>query len=126
MNNSRYLLVPLVVCAASVGAQAQTTGTISGRVTNRNGGAVEAVSVGLEGQPKGDITDEQGRFRIRQVAPGQYTLIVSAVGLKTEQQTVTVVAGQTTTLNFALAESAAELKERAERSSRERQPRQPI
>ncbi|MGI4866356.1 MAG: TonB-dependent siderophore receptor [Janthinobacterium lividum] len=111
MNNSRYLLFPLVVFAASATAQAQTTGIITGRVTNSNGGAVEAVSVGLQGQPKGDITDEQGRFRIRQVAPGQYTLIVSAVGLKTEQQTVTVAAGQTATTNFTLAESAAELKE---------------
>lgn len=111
MTSSRYLLFPLITCAISATAQAQTTGTITGRVTNRNGGAVEAVSVGLEGQAKGDITDEQGRFRIRQVAPGQYTLVVSAVGLKTEQQTVTVVAGQAASINFSLAESAAELKE---------------
>ncbi|MVN77970.1 TonB-dependent siderophore receptor [Hymenobacter sp. HMF4947] len=111
MNNHRYLLLPLVVCAVSATAQAQSTGTISGRVTNSNGGAVEAVSVGVEGQAKGDITDEQGRFRIRQLAPGQYTLVVSAVGLKTEQQTVTVVSGQTAAINFTLAESAAELKE---------------
>jgi iron complex outermembrane receptor protein len=111
MNNYRYLLFPMAACAITATAQAQTTGTISGRITNSNGGAVEAVSVGLEGQPKGDITDEQGRFRIRQVAAGQYTLVVSAVGLKTEQQTVTVVAGQTATVNFTLTESAAELKE---------------
>ncbi|HET9505709.1 MAG TPA: TonB-dependent receptor [Hymenobacter sp.] len=111
MLSSRSLLFPLLTYAISTTAQAQTTGTITGRVTNRNGGAVEAVSVGLEGQPKGDITDEQGRFRIRQVAPGQYTLMVSAVGLKTEQQTVTVVAGQAATVNFMLTESAAELKE---------------
>ncbi|RZK29310.1 MAG: TonB-dependent siderophore receptor, partial [Hymenobacter sp.] len=111
MNSIRYSLFPLVVCAASATAQAQTTGTITGRVTNSNGGAVEAVSVGLEGQAKGAITDEQGRFRIRQVAPGQYTLVVSSVGLKTEQQTVTVTAGQAATANFMLAESAAELRE---------------
>lgn len=111
MNNSRYLLFPLVVCAAATAAQAQTSGTITGRITNSNGGAVEAVSVGLQGQTKGDITDEQGRFRIRQVAPGQYTLVVTALGLKTEQQTVTVTAGQTATANFSLAENAAELKE---------------
>ncbi|RZK22310.1 MAG: TonB-dependent siderophore receptor [Hymenobacter sp.] len=111
MKSTRYLLFPLVVCAASATAQAQTTGLISGRVTNSNGGAVEAVSVGVQGQAKGDITDERGFFHIRSVAPGQYTLVVSAVGLKTEQQTVTVVAGQTATVNFMLAESAAELKE---------------
>jgi iron complex outermembrane receptor protein len=111
MPSLRYSLFPLIVCAAAATAQAQTTGTITGRITNSNGGAVEAVSVGLQGQPKGDITDEQGRFRIRQVAAGQYTLVVSAVGLKAEQQTVTVTAGQAVTVNFALTESAAELKE---------------
>jgi len=111
MNSFRYLLFPLVACAVTATAQAQTTGTIRGRITNRAGGAAEAVSVGLQGQPQGDITDEQGRFQLRQVAPGQYTLVVSALGLKTEQQSVTVVAGQTATANFSLAESAAELKE---------------
>ncbi|MDJ0364987.1 TonB-dependent receptor [Hymenobacter sp. H14-R3] len=111
MNSFRYLLFPLVACAITATAQAQTTGIIRGRIVNRSGGAAEAVSVGLQGQPQGDITDEQGRFQIRQVAPGQYTLVVSALGLKTEQQRVTVVAGQTATANFSLVESAAELKE---------------
>jgi iron complex outermembrane receptor protein len=101
----------MVACAITATAQAQTTGTIRGRVINRNGGAVEAVSVGVQGQAQGAITDEQGRFQIRQVAPGAYTLVVAALGLKSEQQTVTVVAGQTATANFSLTESAAELQE---------------
>ncbi|TVT37678.1 TonB-dependent receptor [Hymenobacter setariae] len=126
MNPSRYLLFPLVVCAAATTAQAQTTGTINGRVTNSNGGAVEAVSVGLQGQTKGDLTDEQGRFRIRQVAPGEYTIVVSAVGLKTEQRTVTVTAGQTATVDFALTESAAELKEVVVRGNRTNKFNRPV
>jgi len=111
MNTSRLLLFPLAACAITASAQAQTSGAVQGRITNSSGGAVEAVSVGLQGLPLGDITDEQGRFQIRRVAPGTYTLVVSAVGLKTEQQQVTVTAGQTTTLKVMLAESAAELKE---------------
>lgn len=111
MTSPRSLLFPLAACAITATAQAQTTGTVQGRVTNSSGGAVEAVSVGLQGQPLGDITDEQGRFQLRRVAPGTYTLVVSAMGLKTEEQQVTVTAGQTTTLKVVLAESAAELKE---------------
>jgi iron complex outermembrane receptor protein len=114
------------VCAAATTAQAQTTGTINGRVTNSNGGAVEAVGVGLQGQTKGDLTDEQGRFRIRQVAPGEYTIVVSAVGLKTEQRTVTVTAGQTATVDFALTESAAELKEVVVRGNRTNKFNRPV
>ncbi|NML66535.1 TonB-dependent receptor [Hymenobacter sp. RP-2-7] len=110
MNSIRHFFSLALLVWASA-AFAQSTGGIRGRVTNRNGGAVEAVSVGLQGLPQGDITDDQGRFMIRPVAPGTYTLVVSAVGLKTEQQSVTVTAGQTATVNFSLAESAAELKE---------------
>ena len=106
-----HLLLVVLLVAGALPAWAQTTGTIRGRITTSTGGGAEAVSVGVQGQPQGDITDEQGRFQIRQVAPGQYTLVASALGLKTEQQRVTVVAGQTATANFTLAESAAELKE---------------
>lgn len=111
MLSSRFLLLLFLLVGYSGSAWAQNTGTIRGRITNSSGGAAEAVSVGVQGQPQGDITDEQGRFQIRQVAPGQYTLVVSALGLKPAQQSVTVVAGQTATVNFSLAESAAELKE---------------
>jgi iron complex outermembrane receptor protein len=82
--------------------------------------------VGLQGQTKGDLTDEQGRFRIRQVAPGEYTIVVSAVGLKTEQRTVTVTAGQTATVDFALTESAAELKEVVVRGNRTNKFNRPV
>jgi iron complex outermembrane receptor protein len=111
MNCFRYLLFFLLLTGYTAPTWGQATGSIRGRVTNRTGGGAEAVSVGLQGQAQGDITDEQGRFQIRQVAPGQYTLVVSALGLKTEQQTVTVEAGKTATVNFTLAENAAELKE---------------
>jgi iron complex outermembrane receptor protein len=111
MKSTRLLNFLLLLLSYTSVALGQATGSIRGHVTNRDGGAVEAVSVGVQGQAQGALTDEQGRFQIRQIAPGQYTLIVSALGLKTEQQSVTVVAGQATTANFSLAESAAELKE---------------
>lgn len=111
MKLSRLFYLSLTLLFWAGVAWAQTSGTIRGRVTDNNGGAVEAVSVGLQGTTQGDITDEQGRFSIRAVAPGTYTLTVSAVGLRSEQQQVTVTAGQVTTVAFTLAESASELKE---------------
>jgi iron complex outermembrane receptor protein len=80
-------------------------------VTTTDGEAVEAVSVGVQGQTFGSITDSQGRFTINNVPEGSYTVAVSAVGLKSAQQTVTVTSGQRATLDFRLAESAAELQE---------------
>ncbi|MFD2719130.1 TonB-dependent receptor domain-containing protein [Hymenobacter monticola] len=96
---------------ANGSAQAQATGSIRGRVTTTDGEPVEAVSVGVQGQTFGSITDSQGNFTIGNVPVGSYTVAVSAVGLKPAQQPVTVTAGQRSTLDFRLAESAAELQE---------------
>lgn len=92
-------------------AWAQQTGSITGRITTTDGDAAESVSVGIQGQPLGGITDSEGRFRIGSVPAGTYTLMVSFVGLKPAQQQVTVEAGQRATVDFKLAESTAELKE---------------
>jgi len=118
MKLSRLLFLSLTLLFWAGVVQAQTTGSVRGRITSSNGDAVEAVSVGLQGTTQGDITDEQGRFTIRGVAPGTYTVVVSAVGLKTEQQSITVEAGQAATANFSLAESASELKEVLVRGNR--------
>ena len=115
----KHLTLFLFTLLAWMGtARAQAPGSIRGRITNSNGGAVEAVSVGLQGQALGDITDERGRFEIRPVAAGTYTLVVSALGLKTEQKQVTVEAGQAVSVDFSLTESAAELKEVQVRGNR--------
>ncbi|MBR7721637.1 TonB-dependent receptor [Hymenobacter properus] len=92
-------------------AQAQGTGSIRGRVTTTDGEPVEAVSVGVQGQTFGALTDSRGQFSIGNVPAGTYTVAVSAVGLKAAQQEVTVMAGQRATLDFRLTESAAELQE---------------
>ena len=118
MTNSRpsaswpflILLVSLFTLVSN-STQAQTTGSIRGRVTTTDGEPVEAVSVGVQGQTFGSITNSQGNFTINNVPAGSYTVAVSAVGLKSAQQSVTVTAGQRATLDFRLAESAAELQE---------------
>jgi iron complex outermembrane receptor protein len=112
LSFQRFIILLVSLFALLHGAaQAQTTGSLRGRVTTTDGEPVEAVSVGLQGQTFGSITDSQGQFTINNVPAGSYTLAVSAVGLKSAQQTVTVTAGQRTTLDFRLAESAAELQE---------------
>lgn len=105
----RYLFL-LVTCWATP-AWAQQTGSIAGRVTTTDGGAAESVSVGVQGQPLGSVTGNDGRYRIAAVPAGTYTVVVSFVGLKPAEQQVTVVAGQRATLDFRLAESTAQLQE---------------
>ena len=105
----RYLLLLLAICALP--ARAQPTGSISGRVTTTDGDAAESVSVGVQGQALGGITDGQGRYTIRAVPAGSYVVVVSAIGLKPAQQPVAVVAGQRAALDFRLDQSTAQLQE---------------
>lgn len=105
----RYLFFLITICILP--AWSQQTGSIAGRIITTDGDAAESVSVGVQGQPLGSITDSDGRYCIISVPAGTYTLMVSFVGLKPAQQQVTVAAGQRATLDFRLSESTAELQE---------------
>lgn len=111
MNWLRYLFFYTVLLSCSGAAWGQATGSISGHVTTTDGDPAEAVSVGLQGQVLGSVTDGQGRYLLSNVPAGTYVLRVSLVGSKPEQQAATVSAGQRTELNFRLTKSTAQLQE---------------
>ncbi|RYY17579.1 MAG: TonB-dependent siderophore receptor [Cytophagaceae bacterium] len=89
----------------------QHHGTIRGVVRTSDGKPASFVSVGIPKLGKGANTAEDGSFQITGVEAGTHVLQVSVVGLKPQQQPITVVAGETTKADFALPESAAQLKE---------------
>ena len=111
MQHLRFLGFATALLATSLTAQAQQTAAIRGRVTTSDGNPAEAVTVGLKGRGQGTITNNQGYYVLERVRPGQYTLVVSAIGLKGEEKTVTVSAGQGTTADFTLAENTEQLRE---------------
>ena len=104
--------VGLVTCAAPVAtAQAQqgARGTVSGKVTSaENGEPMPGVSVSLAGQTIGALTRGDGSYRFVALA-GKYQLVVRQIGFATGGQPITVVAGQTVTVNVALKRAAASL-----------------
>ena len=96
---------------AATGRAHQQHGTVRGIIRTSDGKPASFVSVGIPKLGKGANTAEDGSFQITGVEPGTHVLQVSVVGLKPQQQTVTVEAGQTAQADFALTESAAQLKE---------------
>ncbi|UOQ77578.1 TonB-dependent receptor [Hymenobacter sp. 5516J-16] len=111
MNTLHHLglISTLSVCALS--ASAQQTGSIRGTITTADGRPAEAVTVGLKGRGQGAISNNQGQFVIERVRDGQYTVVVTAVGLKSEERAVTVSGGQSVSLDFTLTENAEQLRE---------------
>jgi TonB-linked SusC/RagA family outer membrane protein len=80
------------VCAPVLAAQ---QGTISGRVTDQvSGQPIAAARVTLVGTAVRSQTNAEGRYRLVDVAPGQVTLRVSAIGYGAVNRPVTVAAGE--------------------------------
>jgi iron complex outermembrane receptor protein len=102
----------IILLHGTMCAMAQSNhGKINGKITTSDGKPGAYVSVGLKGSSKGTVSDDNGHYTIDGIKPGTYTLKVTYIGLAPQEQTATVTAGQTSTINFILSENASELKE---------------
>ena len=91
--------VPAPVLAAS---QAQT-GTVTGAITDAaTGQPIVGAAVAVEGTELTMQSGPGGRYAMVNVPAGQQSLTVTLIGYVTQRRQVTVVAGRTAELNFAL------------------------
>lgn len=102
------ILVLLLLCMGGVMAQ---TGTISGNVKTTDGQPAADVNVSLKGEAKATTTSISGTFEFKNIKEGDYTIIVSYVGLKTQERSVQVKSGRDQRLDFTLTETAGQLEE---------------
>lgn len=101
----------LILVLLTLPAWSQSTGSLRGTVKTSDGNPAQLVSVTLEEIHKGTTADREGNFEIRNLVPGSYTLVVSFVGLASQQKPVEIRAGETATVDFVLSENARELEE---------------
>lgn len=86
-------------------------GTLTGQVLTADGKPAEFVYVVLRGSRVGAVTDSGGQFALKAPA-GTYELVVSTVGVEPQTLTVSIQAGQRTTLPaLQLRETARQLGE---------------
>lgn len=86
-------------------------GRVSGSIQSEKGDAIAGITVRLEGTNYGAVTDAEGRFDIRNVKAGSYTLLASGVGHEAKKENIVVKEGQTLELNYRLNSSTHELSE---------------
>src|SRR5690606_17411222 len=109
----KRLFALLIFALIATGVAAQN-GSLRGTVISEKNTPVEYVTIklGQNGTSKGTLTDSQGNYEISNIAPGTYTLRASSVGYKTQNLSVTIEAGLTTTMpNIILAEHQEQLDE---------------
>lgn len=106
-----YTLLNAFLVLTVLPASAQQNATIKGRVVTAEGKPAEGISVKIKGRKMGDATNGKGEYKISNVAPGDYTLQISAIGISYQERKVTVNAGEELQQNFSLSETNARLNE---------------
>ncbi len=102
------LLAAALLLAPAALAQSAATGTVTDAAT---GAPLAGVNVAVEATTFGAATDAEGRYAIGDLRPGAYTLVASAVGFGTERARVTLAAGETAVVDFALRERPMDIGE---------------
>jgi len=106
------LLPTLAVLLLLPGLVLAQQGRVQGTVTDSNTGeTIPGVNIALLETQQGAATDADGGFRITGVSPGDYTLRATFVGYQARERSITVSAGETTTVNIQLTPSEVGLEE---------------
>ncbi len=81
----------LLILAASMLISSLFSATISGLVVNKsNGQPIEYVNVIIKESQVGSVTNHKGYFVITGLKPGQYTVLITAIGFSSINTTVTI------------------------------------
>ena len=111
-ERGRWFAAALALALAFVPAlaEAQGAGRVTGRVVDQASNApISQAQIVVVGTTLGARTNEAGEYTIVNAPAGEHQLRVLRLGFASVTRPVTIVAGQTTTADFALAEQALTL-----------------
>lgn len=90
------ILALLFALIAPLSAAAQSLVTIKGKVTDKNGKGIPAISVTIKNTSFGTATDGVGAYEIAaMLKSGNYSLVISGLGYKTQEKTINLSSGAT-------------------------------
>ncbi|KLT64191.1 TonB-dependent receptor [Pedobacter sp. BMA] len=107
----KKILLTGILCAYVIFSYAQNlTSTVSGIVKGDNGDPIPGATIKIQKSNYGTISDANGVFQITNIAPGAYSIHISAIGFKTQKRDIRLNAGQDFKLNVTIAEDAAQME----------------
>jgi TonB-linked SusC/RagA family outer membrane protein len=103
------ILAALAALSSPLAAQ---SGTVRGSVVDSaSQRGIPGVSVTVAGSTRGTITDDAGRFTLRNLPSGTSTLRAQRIGYAVQERSVAVNDGDTATVSFTLRPIAVQLSE---------------
>jgi len=108
----KQLLLAITLLISSL-AYSQTTGSIKGKITDKdyNNEPLPMVNITLDSGAKGTASDFDGHFELETLETGTHILSFSFVGYETQMIPVQVAAGKVTEINVSMGANAAALDE---------------
>ena len=105
----KLLFIVMLIASATFG---QSKGTVSGTLTDKdlNNETLPFANALIKGTTIGTVTNENGQYNLN-VDPGTYIIQFSFLGYETVEQPVTVVAGETVTVNATLGSGSYTLQD---------------
>ena len=100
-----------------------TDTNIFGHVINSDNEHIPYINISIKNTTVGTVTDATGHYSFKNLKEGTYTLVVSGVGYKSEEKTVTVIKNKTQEINFSVKEDVLNLNEVVVTSNRSSQSR---
>ena len=111
MNHFTRILTVILFLGSSVQAQAQRNSSIKGKIVTADGYPAVAVSVSLKGEAISTQSNVDGLYQFTKLKPGSYLVVVSALGLKSDEKTINLGNNEDQVADFRLSEKSDQLKE---------------
>lgn len=97
-------ILMLICCTHLLAAQIPGNAAITGKVSSSSGEVLMGVAVVLKNSRIGTTTDANGRFEIKDIPAGDFTLQVSYLGFETQEHPIQLKASQKLALDITLRE----------------------
>lgn len=107
MNFKTTVLVTVLSLNGIISKAADITGRV---YESANKKPLLGATVIVNGTTTGAVTDEQGRYTIKNLDDGTYTLVISSLGYNKEQKTISIIGNKPLKLDFYLTENVEELE----------------
>lgn len=104
----RKLISTAMFCFMAIGAVFAQNGSLSGTVTDaQSGDPLPGANVVIEDLSRGAAVDSDGNYEITDIPSGTYQVSASFIGYNQMVKSVTISAGESVTLDFALKSGVA-------------------